>query len=577
MLTPKQLQEIADRMQPVLDELNNWIIQDIVKRVVARLEKFHQFEITTTSQWQAQVMIDAGGHLEDLQREIVSYTRKSNDEVRRIFQEAGLEAYEADAETMRQAGVDVPPLRQSPRIQKILEDTYQRTLGELRNYTRTTAVKSQQELIKALDLAHIKVMSGATSYNEAVRETIMDLAEHQAQVVYPTGHVDTLEVAVLRAVRTGTAQASGNMTMGLMDQYKWDIVLTSAHLGARYGDGGENPGNHSWWQGRFFSVSGKDERFPDFYECTGYGTGEGLCGWNCRHSFGPGDGEHNPWKHYDAEENKKAYDLSQDQRKQERDIRKQKRKVMALKEAIDACTDPDMKRTLQEAYNAEYDKLGNMNSRYNAFCDENGLPRLADRLQVAEWNYKEAMRAYQEGTPAAQSETPPPANYQDITGNWFPNAVPGSHEVQDLLTYTKDGVSYTVDGKNVVLDYKPHEKAVAQMLARDVGGETYMVPRVNNPQGVSSPDILFNGQKYDLKTIQPGATENTIYNRVLKSVRRSQSDNYIIDVTNSGLNDDVIQKQIDKLFWSRNTEKLNELVIVRDGKIAEVLRRNTES
>lgn len=71
---------------------------------------------------------------------------------------------------------------------------------------------------------------------------------------------------------------------------------------------------------------------------------------------------------------------------------------MALKEAIDACTDPDMKRTLQDAYNAEYDKLGNMNARYNSFCDENGVPRLADRLQVAEWNYREAMKAYEAGT-----------------------------------------------------------------------------------------------------------------------------------------------------------------------------------
>ena len=305
MLTPKQLQEIVERMQPVLDELNGWIIKDIVKRVMARLQNYKKFEITPTSQWQAQVMIDAGEHLEELQKQMVSYTRQSNEAVRRIFQEAGVEAYEADAETMRKAGVDVPPLKQSPRMQKIIEDTYQRTQGELRNYTRTTANKSQQDLIKALDLAHIKVMSGATSYNEAVRETVMELAEHQASVVYPTGHIDTLEVAVLRAVRTGTAQASGNMTMEMMKQHGWDIVLTSAHLGARYGDGGENPGNHQWWQGRFFSVSGKDDRFPDFVECTGYGTGEGLCGWNCRHSFGPGDGKHNPWKHYDDEEKRR--------------------------------------------------------------------------------------------------------------------------------------------------------------------------------------------------------------------------------------------------------------------------------
>ena len=30
----------------------------------------------------------------------------------------------------------------------------------------------------------------------------------------------------------------------------------------------------------------KDD-YPDFIESTGYGTGEGLGGWNCRHSFFP--------------------------------------------------------------------------------------------------------------------------------------------------------------------------------------------------------------------------------------------------------------------------------------------------
>ena len=456
MLTPKQLQEIVERMQPVLDELNNWIVRDIVKRVMARLQNYNTFQMTPSSQWQAQVLIDAGGHLEDLQREMVSYTRQSNVAVRRIFQEAGLEAYEADAETMRQGGADVPQLRQSPRILKILEDTYQRTQGELQNYTRTTAVKSQQEFIKALDLAHIKVMSGATSYNEAVRQTVLDLAEHQANVVYPTGHVDTLEVAVLRAVRTGTAQASGNMSIGMMSEFGWDIALTSAHLGARYGDGGENPGNHAWWQGRFFSVSGKDSRFPNFYDCTGYGTGEGLCGWNCRHSFGPGDGKHNPWKQYDKEENKKAYDLSQAQRKQERDIRKQKRKVMALKEAIDNCDNPGLRQTLQETYNAEYDKLGNMNARYNSFCDENGVPRLADRLQVAEWDYREAMKTYNAPVEASSSfswlhkDADPLRKYLGSALDSHPE------RVEAMTQALKDkGIEVVVEDKREVMGYFP--------------------------------------------------------------------------------------------------------------------------
>lgn len=29
------------------------------------------------------------------------------------------------------------------------------------------------------------------------------------------------------------------------------------------------------------------ERYEDFEAATGYGTGPGLCGWNCRHNFYP--------------------------------------------------------------------------------------------------------------------------------------------------------------------------------------------------------------------------------------------------------------------------------------------------
>lgn len=53
----------------------------------------------------------------------------------------------------------------------------------------------------------------------------------------------------------------------------------SAHAGARP--------EHAVWQGKIYSRSGTSEKYPDFRSSTGYGTGAGLCGWNCRHTFGP--------------------------------------------------------------------------------------------------------------------------------------------------------------------------------------------------------------------------------------------------------------------------------------------------
>jgi hypothetical protein len=393
MLTPEELLRIVETMQPHLDDLNTWIVRDMIRRLMARLERGEGLELTATDEWQAKVYQEAGGHLEALQREIASFVQIADAECRAIFEDAGIRAYEADAAVYRGAGIDVPPIRQSPHMVRILEDVYRRTNGEMRNYTRTTAQASQNHFIKALDTAHLKIMSGAQSYTAAVKDAVDEIAEYQAEVSYPSGHTEALEVAVLRAVRAGTAQASGDMAVQGMIDHDWDIVLVSAHLGARYGDGGENPGNHFWWQGKFYSRTGRTPGLPLFVESTGYGTGEGLSGWNCRHSFGPGDGEHNPYKDYDKEENKKAYDLSQKQRRMESAIRRTKKKLIGYREALENCKDAATQAELQAAYDKEALRLKRQNERYNEFCKENDLPRLGDRLQVAKWTRADASRS----------------------------------------------------------------------------------------------------------------------------------------------------------------------------------------
>ena len=286
-------------------------------------------------------------------------------------------------------------LAQSERMVQILTDTYQRTNGEIKNFTRTTAAASQQRFIQVLDDAHFKVLTGAQSYTQAVKDAVEDIAGTQTKVHYPTGHTDTIETAVLRAVRTGVAQASGNMAIQGMVERDWELIRVSAHLGARYGDGGENPGNHFWWQGKLYSRTGKSAEYPDFVQSTGYGTGIGLCGWNCRHSFGPGDPNHNPYANFDAEENRKAYDLSQKQRAMERRIRRQKTKLLGLRQAVDSAQDDTVKTELQNEYDIEAVKLGRYNAQYNRFCEANDLKRLSDRISVAKWTRSEAGRAAQ--------------------------------------------------------------------------------------------------------------------------------------------------------------------------------------
>lgn len=393
MLTPKELSEVADTMHPVLDELNTWITNDMIGRLIKRFNKYGKYMLTGTDEWQAQVYKDAGGHYEALLQKMQKMSGKTEAEVKAIFEDIGLRAWSSDDAFYVGQGLESISLIGSERIMNILSDTYRRTNGEIKNFTRSTALVSHQRYIKAMDAAHIRVMSGAQSYTAAVRDVVNELAEKQTTVKYPSGHVDTIETAVFRAIRTGTAQASGNMTLQGMIEHDWDLIRVSAHLGARYGDGGENPGNHFWWQGKLYSRTGRTPGYLLFEEATGYGTGEGLCGWNCRHSFGPGSPNFNPYKEYDAEENKKAYDLSQRQRKLERTIRADKLKVMGLREAVDNAEDDKLKTMLSEDYEKASARLSMHNAEYNHLCESNGLKRLSERISIAKWNRSEAMKA----------------------------------------------------------------------------------------------------------------------------------------------------------------------------------------
>lgn len=401
MLTPQQLLEIIDTLYPSIDELNTWITADIISRVMARIGRGQDAFLTATDDWQLQVYQAAGGHMEAVQREIARWTKTSDAEIKRIFEDAGIKTLAYDSDFYVAHGLEAINLAQSEGMIRLLEDTYQRTAGTVHNFTRTTAKASQQRLIKALDTAHMKVSSGATSYTQAVQEAVLSIVDEQTKVVYPTGHTDTIETAVLRAVRTGVAQASGNMAIQGMEERDWDVVLVSAHIGARYGDGGENPGNHFWWQGKHYSRTGKTPGIPLFSE-TGYGTGEGLCGWNCRHSFGPGDLRHNPYAQFDAEENKKAYDLSQRQRSMESRIRRTKLKMVGIRQAIDSTEDAAAKATLEGEYVKAAKLLERQNLAYNSFCQDNNLKRLSDRIQIAQWTRADAAKSIAAARAAAQ-------------------------------------------------------------------------------------------------------------------------------------------------------------------------------
>jgi hypothetical protein len=126
------------------------------------------------------------------------------------------------------------------------------------------------------------------------------------------------------------------------------------------------------------------KKYPDFVSSTGYGTGPGLCGWNCRHSFSPYfEGQGNPFERYADEENVDLYEQTQQQRKMERGIRKTKREIAVLEDAARNAQDEALKVSLTERAGEIRKRLRGQNKAYTAFCDEHDLRPLKERLQIA--------------------------------------------------------------------------------------------------------------------------------------------------------------------------------------------------
>lgn len=154
--------------------------------------------------------------------------------------------------------------------------------------------------------------------------------------------------------------------------------------------------------------------------------------------------------------------------------------------------------------------------------------------------------------------------YVDITKDWTNNSTPNSHKVKDRQYFKKDGIKYQADGKNVVLDYSNKEKVIAEWLENTFGGELYMLPRINNPEGIQTADYLFRNEYWDLKTIS-GKSKQGLYHSIYK--KKTQSNNFIFEIISSELSINELQKQIYNLYNRKDTEFLQKIILKKENDI----------
>lgn len=333
MLAPDYLDHAPDRLVLLFQQVEDDILRDVARRI-SKMEA-----LTPTANWQLWRYEQTEALRQDVVKKLARYTGKSEAEIRRLMQEAATRAMEVEDEIYYHYGKEPMPFAGNETLQALLNAGYQQTAGTFHNLTSTTANTVSGQFEAALDRAHLKVSSGAFDYKSAVKSAVDSLADTMKYVTYPTGHTDTLEVAARRAVLTGVNQTGAKLQVARADEMGVEFFETTAHGGARP--------SHAEWQGRQFHRGGAvdymGKHYPDFEAATGYGTGAGLCGWNCRHTFFaifPELGAPPAWTQEslealnarDIEYNGgryTRYEISQMQRARERTVRKYKRRYLA--------------------------------------------------------------------------------------------------------------------------------------------------------------------------------------------------------------------------------------------------------
>ena len=333
MLAPDYLDHAPDRLVLLFQQVEDDILRDVARRI-SKMDT-----MTSTANWQLWRYEQTEALRQDVVKKLARYTGKSEAEIRRLMQEAATRAMEAEDKIYYHYGKEPTPFAENATLQALLNAGYQQTAGTFHNLTATTANTVSGQFEAALDRAHLKVSSGAFDYKSAVKSAVDGLADTMKYVTYPTGHTDTLEVAARRAVLTGVNQTGAKLQVARADEMGVAFFETTAHGGARP--------SHAEWQGRQFHRGGAvdymGKHYPDFEAATGYGTGAGLCGWNCRHTFFaifPELGAPPAWTQEslealnarDIEYNGgkyTRYEISQMQRARERTVRKYKRRYLA--------------------------------------------------------------------------------------------------------------------------------------------------------------------------------------------------------------------------------------------------------
>lgn len=386
--------EVLDGMPEGIAELYRGLELQLLDEICSRLNLAGELnEVTVDS---IRALRSQGISLDEIESAIRATTNISEEELQKLFDDVVTRNQEYYTELIDLAGVTRP---QTLLGDSDIDAIIRQTGTEMINITQSmgflvdggkTMLEPARAYQWALNNAELEIMSGAISYNQAIKRSVRQLADSGLRyVTYESGHRDHIDVAARRAVMTGINQLCSRYSEQSMDYLNTDLVETTAHSGARNIGGVNGWEAHTEWQGKVFHWRAKGNRnrgkYPDFERSCGYGDVTGILGANCRHFFHPfvdgvmertysdrqlrhiDDGRDADFegRHYTA------YEATQKQREIERTVRKLERRRIAF----------EAQGNTEEAQAAQAQQR-RLRKKYREFSKAADLPLQTERMRI---------------------------------------------------------------------------------------------------------------------------------------------------------------------------------------------------
>ena len=356
--------------------------QEIMQDVVRRIQKAGK--ITSAADWQLQRYMVLGHSTEEVEAIIRQAVGGDWADTFRLYDEVIEQEYVRSRSMYEQVNAHFVPYEQNYELQQITNALIRQSNDELFNISKSLGfmvdmgngrkvfTPFSEYYNGYLDNVITMMASGAYGYNTLIRKVVGQMTASGLRTVdYASGHSNRVDVAVRRALLTGMGQLTGRISDINGQNLGTDQFEIDWHPGARP--------DHAAWQGRVW-------RKEQLYSVCGLGTGSGLLGWNCRHTyypFIPGVSVRNysdEWLEEKAREEaeKKSfrgkeynlYEATQKQRQMETAMRVQREKAQLLKQGG---ADPDEVLNARCKYQAMLDEYKEFSKKFN-------LPEQCERI-----------------------------------------------------------------------------------------------------------------------------------------------------------------------------------------------------